>query len=138
VPQVAMSIFGKAIEPFIAGVTEIGAGIAKHPVWWALAHEEILDQHRKTTLGPLWLVLNYLLYVGTFVVIFGDKAGVESFGQYAATGMFIWLLVSEAMRAGVSLFRKEESYIKGTTLPLFVYVMRLTAQLTIRTAYSAI
>src|SRR5690606_17412834 len=104
----------------------IAAGLKCRPVWMALASEAILDQHRKTTLGPLWMVLNYLLYVGTFVVILGDRGGVSNFPQYAATGMFVWLLVSEAIRAGVALFGQEESYIKGTRLPLTVYVLRLT------------
>ena len=123
---------------FMRGVAEVIAGFRHRPVWMALAGEAILDQHRKTTLGPLWMVLDYLLYVGTFVIVLGDRAGVIKFGQYAATGMFVWLLLSEAMSAGVSLFGQEESYIKGTRLPLFVYVLRLTLQLLIRSGYAAI
>ena len=126
------------VQVFAQGLTEIAAGLKRRPVWMALASEAILDQHRKTTLGPLWMVLNYLLYVGTFVVVLGDRGGVSNFPQYAATGMFVWLLISEAIRAGVILFGQEESYIKGTRLPLTVYVLRLTMQLLIRSGYAAI
>ena len=132
------SRLGRICTAFSEGLTEVQEGFRRFPVWWALAQEATLDQHRQTTLGPLWLVLNYLLYVGTFVVVFADRSGIDYFGQYAATGMFVWLLLAEAMRAGVTLFNTERSYIQGTTLPLFVYVMRLSTQLVIRTAYSAI
>lgn len=120
-----------------SGFQEIQKGISQWPVWVSLAKEDVWDQHRRTTLGPLWMVLNYFLFVGTFVIIFGSGAGVPvSYPAYVATGMFVWLLMSEAIGMGVTTFQRDSSFIRGTTLSLFVYVMRLTMQTIIRSAYS--
>ncbi len=104
-------------------------------VWVALASEDIGDQHRRTTLGPFWLLLNYLAFAGTFILIFRRGEGVPNYETYVAVGLFVWLFMSEAITQSVSLFVREESFIKGTTLPLSVYVMRLTAQSAIRAGY---
>jgi lipopolysaccharide transport system permease protein len=106
------------------------------PVWMALAREDIGDQHRRTTLGPLWLLVNYFAYAGTFVVVFGHNTAVPDFPSYAATGLFVWLYISEVVILGVTLFQREQGFIKGTTLPLTVYVMRMTMQSLIRAGYA--
>lgn len=108
-------------------------------VWIALAHEDIGDQHRRTTLGPLWLLVNYLAFAGTFVFVFQpigkDAAG---YGAYVAIGLMVWFYLMEIISLSVPLFKREESFIEGTTLPLFVYVMRLTVQSVIRAGYAVV
>ncbi|WP_296742887.1 ABC transporter permease [Mesorhizobium sp.] len=106
-------------------------------VWIALAQEDIGDQHRRTTLGPLWLLVNYLAFVGTFVFVF-QPAGKDAAGYsaYVAIGLMVWFYLMEVISLSVPLFKREESFIEGTTLPLFVYVMRLTVQSAIRAGYA--
>ena len=114
---------------------DIREGLARYRVWIALASEDIGDQHRQTALGPLWLLVNYLLYFGVFLVI-RDRGGTEHYPAYLATGLLVWLYISEVITQAISLFKREESFIKGTTLPLTVYVMRLTMQSIIRSGYA--
>ncbi|MBZ9762845.1 ABC transporter permease [Mesorhizobium sp. CA8] len=108
-------------------------------VWIALAHEDIGDQHRRTTLGPLWLLVNYLAFAGTFVFVF-QPAGKDAAGYaaYVAIGLMVWFYLMEVISLSVPLFKREESFIEGTTLPLFVYVMRLTIQSAIRAGYAVV
>jgi lipopolysaccharide transport system permease protein len=108
-----------------------------HRVWVALAREDIGDQHRRTTLGPLWLLVNYVAFVGTFVFVF-QPAGKDAAGYaaYVSVGLLVWFYLMEVISLSVSLFQREESFIEGTTLPLFVYVMRLTVQSVIRASYA--
>ncbi|RVB80550.1 ABC transporter permease [Mesorhizobium sp. M6A.T.Cr.TU.014.01.1.1] len=107
-------------------------------VWMALAHEDIGDHHKRTALGPIWLLINYLAFAGTFVVIFGDNQSVPHFAAYVATGLFVWLYLTEVTTQSVTLFNREESFIKGTTLPLTVYILRMTMQSVIRAGYALI
>ncbi|WP_167434361.1 ABC transporter permease [Mesorhizobium helmanticense] len=121
-----------------SALADIGRGLRMRNVWMALAHEDIGDQHKRTTLGPVWLLINYLAYAGTFVVIFGDNRSVPHFAAYVATGLFVWLYLMEVLTQSVTLFTREESFIKGTTLPLTVYVMRMTMQSVIRAGYALV
>lgn len=119
-------------------ISDVRAGLRLHRVWIALASEDIGDQHRRTTLGPLWLIINFLVMIAIFVFLFQRGQSVPNFPAYAATGLLVWGLISESVSQGVTLFAREESFIKGTTLPLSVYVMRLVMQSLIRTAYTSI
>lgn len=120
-------------------VDDISKAMKLHRVWVALAREDVGDQHRRTTLGPLWLLVNYVAFVGTFVFVF-QPAGKDAAGYsaYVAIGLLVWFYLMEVITLSVSLFQREESFIEGTTLPLFVYVMRLALQSIIRAGYAIV
>ena len=117
---------------------DIGAALRMRKVWIALAAEDVGDQHRRTTLGPLWLLINYLAFAGTFIFVFGHGTGTLNYPAYVATGLLVWLFISETITQSISLFVREESFIKGTKLPLSAYVLRLAMQSTIRIGYAAV
>jgi len=125
----------KSIDGALA---DIRTGLGMRRVWIALAHEDIGDQHRRTTLGPLWLLVNYFAFTGAFIVVFGHNAAIPNFPSYAATGLFTWLYISEVVNLGITLFKREQSFIMGTTLPITVYVMRMTMQSLIRAGYALV
>lgn len=120
---------------FENAIGDLKGGFSRWRVWVALASEDISDQHRRTTLGPLWLLLNYLAFAGTFILIFGRGEGIPDYQSYVAIGLFVWLYMSELITQSVTLFSREESFIKGTSLPVSVYVLRLTMQSVIRAGY---
>lgn len=117
---------------------DLAAGLSKRRVWSALAAETIEESHRRTLLGPVWLLVNYLLYAGTFVVLFGSQAEGENYPAYVALGLLVWLFINESVSQGVGLFYREAPFISGTVLPLSVYVFRQCAQSTIRSGYALI
>lgn len=121
-----------------SALLDIHAGFRMRRVWIALAGEDIGDQHRNTTLGPLWLLINYLAFAGTFIFIVDPGNQTPNYAVYVATGLLVWFYIMETITLSVSLFVREESFIRGTTLPLTVYVMRLATQSVIRAGYAAI
>lgn len=120
-------------------IDDLTRGLRLRRVWVALAAEDIGDQHRRTTLGPLWLLINYLAFAGTFIFIFhrGDPGG-PSYPIYVATGLLVWFFIMETITTSVTLFVREENFIKGTTLPLTVYVLRAALQAIIRAGYALV
>ncbi|MGH9380117.1 MAG: ABC transporter permease [Thermoanaerobaculia bacterium] len=117
---------------------DFGTALKMRPVWMALAAEDIGDAHRRTLLGPVWMLLNYLLYAGTFILLFGRVHGGAGYPAYVAVGLMVWHFISETISQSVGLFVREEGFIKGTVLPLSVYVLRQSAQATIRAGYALI
>lgn len=121
---------------FPDAVDDIRRGISRRPVWLALAQEDVTDQHRLTLLGPMWMLINYLAFVATFVFVMRGKDGDAAYASYVAVGLLVWFFISELISLSVVLFRREESFVKGTTLPLTVFVMRLLTQCLIRSSYA--
>lgn len=119
--------------------SDIRAGFGLHRVWIALANEDIGDQHRRTTLGPLWLLINYLAFAFTFIFVVQQGAsGTPNYPAHVAIGLLIWFYMAEIVAQAVSLFVREESFIKGTTLPLSVFVLRLCMQGLLRAGYALV
>jgi lipopolysaccharide transport system permease protein len=108
-------------------------------IWMALAYEDIDDAHRQTTLGPAWLLINYLLFVSTCVVIFGHttEEGIN-YTAYVAIGLLVWNYLNEIISQGTTLFLRDENFIKGTPLPLSTFVLRQSMQSVIRLAYALV
>ncbi|TDH38731.1 ABC transporter permease [Pseudohoeflea suaedae] len=125
-------------SPFAEAIGDFHTALKMRPVWMALAQEDIGEQHRRTTLGPSWLLINYLLLVGTFIVVFGYQTDPRAFARYAASGMLVWLYITDIVTLSTSLFVREASFIKGTRLPFSVYVLRLLMQAIIRFGYMAL
>lgn len=123
---------------FRNALDDLSAGLRLRRVWVALAAEDIGDQHRRTALGPLWLLINYLAFAGTFIFIFDRGGGAPDYAVYVATGLLVWFFIMETITTSVTLFVREESFIKGTTLPLSVYVMRAALQSVIRAGYALV
>jgi lipopolysaccharide transport system permease protein len=107
-------------------------------VWRALATEDILDQHRRTALGPLWLLINYFAFAATFIFIFVPSPVNATHAIYVAVGLLVWSYISDTVSQAVSLFQRDAGLIKGTAMPLTVYVMRLILQNFIRSGYALI
>jgi ABC-type polysaccharide/polyol phosphate export permease len=125
------------LRTFCSAWQDIRAGLRMRHVWTALAREDIGDQHRRTTLGPLWLLINYVAFAGTFIFLFkpGDDS-ILHYPAYVATGLFVWFYIMETTVQSVTLFIREEAFLKGTPLPITVYVMRLLMQSGIRASYA--
>jgi len=119
-----------------AALSDIMAGLRLTALWWELAKEDIGDQHRLTVLGPAWILVNYLAYYFAFVHLFDGGAGWETYEGYVAIGLLVWLFIMETIVQGVALFWREESLIKGTALPISVFVLRLTMQSLIRVGFA--
>lgn len=126
------------IELARRGVADLQAALKLKGVWWALASEDIVDAHRRTMLGPVWPLLNYLLFVGTLVLILGNRSSSTNFTAYVASGMLVWLFINDVLSMSVTLFTREAGFIKGTILPTSVYVLRQCMVITIRSFYAMI
>src|SRR5690606_3557361 len=84
----------------------------------------------------VWFLLNYLIFIGTFGFVMRGGAGDNDYIAYISVGLLVWFFMLEVVTQGVSLFSREESFIKGTPLPLSTYVFRLTMQSIIRNGYA--
>lgn len=121
-----------------SALSDIRLGIKRRDVWITLATEDIGDQHRRTTLGPFWLLINYFAFAATFIFLFFGGPVDPAHGVYIAVGLLVWFFMMDIINQGIGLFPREESFIKGTNLPLSAYVMRSTLQNVIRAAYALV
>ncbi len=75
-----------------------------------LVRKDILMQHQQTLLGPLWVLLQPLLTVFTFVLVFNKVLKVPTGGVppllYYLSGITLWNLFSEVLLGTAGTFTK--------------------------------
>lgn len=124
------------IKIFKEACGDIAKALRLHRVWIALAQEDVGDSHRRTTLGPAWLLINYLVLTATFIIVFGGHMGISNYAAFAAIGLFVFNYINETITLGTTLFLRDQSFIKGSVLPLSTYVLRQSSQSIIRSSYA--
>jgi teichoic acid transport system permease protein len=78
-------------------------------------------QHRNTTLGGVWHVLNPLFLVGVYYVIFDVvmdiSRGMENFVAFLAIGVFTWHFTTKSVQAGSKSIVSNESLLRAVSFP---------------------
>ncbi|MFA9429698.1 ABC transporter permease [Egicoccus sp. AB-alg2] len=82
---------------------------------------ELRAQHMDTTLGALWHLLNPILQISIYYLIFGlilqvDR-GVENFVGYLAVGVFVFHWSSKAITGGATAITGNEGLIRSLQFP---------------------
>jgi len=89
------------------------------------AHEtalgELRAQHMDTTLGAIWHLLNPILQVAIYYLIFGlvlrVDHGVDNFIGYLAVGVFVFHWMNRAITGGASTIAGNEGLIRSLQFP---------------------
>lgn len=71
---------------------------------WSLARGEIRTQHLDTALGNLWHLINPVLLIGVYYLVFGvildTNRGVDNFLPFLAIGIFTFNYLQKAVLSG--------------------------------------
>lgn len=104
---------------------------------FAFAAEDVADLYRRTWLGPIWLIISFLMFVMAIVFVAGSSNQAHYVG-FVAIGYTVFSYLSEVISEGVALFRREKAFITGTTLPITLYVLRLASRTAFRGIYTLV
>ena len=82
---------------------------------------DIRAQNMDTALGQLWHLLNPLMLIGVYYVIFGvilkTNRGVDNFLGFLVVGILIFQLTQRAVQEAAASIRRNESLIRSIQFP---------------------
>lgn len=88
---------------------------------WSVAQGEIRAQHLDTALGNLWHLLNPLLQIGVYYLVFGvilgTDRGVENFIAFLAVGIFTFTFMQKSIMSGASTLVGKQGLIRSLQFP---------------------
>ncbi len=93
---------------------------------WTLVQRELRARYRGSVLGFFWSLLNPLLLLAVYSVVFGLilKRGalveVEPYGVFLVTGLFPWIWVSTSLLEGCSSLTGNSALIRKAVFPVEV------------------
>ncbi len=87
----------------------------------AIAVGEVRSEHMDTALGNLWHVVNPLLQMGVYYLVFGllikTDRGVDNFLAFLAVGVFMFHYTQKSVTAGAKSLLKSQGLIRSIQFP---------------------
>lgn len=101
--------------------------------------EEIKSQTKGTLLGPLWLLVEPLVLLTVYSIVFTylfperTVAAGTNYVSYLAIGLWPWLFVSQSITRCMNMFSEYSALFKRTNTNKFLFILaRILALLTIQ------
>ena len=87
----------------------------------AIPSAELHAQHRNTVLGGLWHLLNPILQIAVYALVFGTilgiDRGVDNFIGFLTIGVFVFHYTSKSLVAGGKSITSNEGLIRAISFP---------------------
>ena len=95
--------------------------IARLPFIWEEARSKAFQSGRGTLLGSLWLIIDPLLQVGLYAVVFGlimkTNRGMDNFIGFLVIGVVFFRIATQGINDGAGLIKRSRPLISSFAFP---------------------
>lgn len=112
-------------------VHDLISGLTQWRLWSELAFRDLRRSYYGSFFGHLWITLSLGIFVfivgNVYTLLFGARA--EDYVPLLCSGLISWRLITQFMTEGGGVFLGSGGFIKGTALPLSVYLYKSTLKI---------
>lgn len=111
-------------RPLTAPLLEIARRLARHrDLLVTLTRRELAGRYRGSVLGFLWSLLQPLLLLAVYALVFGQVfeprvAGAEPYALFLVCGLFPWIWLSTALSEGTMALVANSGLIRRSVFPI--------------------
>ena len=108
------------------GINDFWEGCVRWNAWTALALDDLRQRYQRTVLGPLWVTIAHMFFVGGFAIwasVVMKQSLADAF-LYVAAGMTVWALIANSLSEAPTVFIRASSFIMSYDLPISIQVFR--------------
>ncbi|RIJ17357.1 hypothetical protein D1227_04875 [Henriciella mobilis] len=108
----------------LAALIDIWQGLSRADVWTALAWESFVSTYRRASLGILWATLSFIMFVFAILTfrVAVSRGELSDEASYVIFGFLFFQLLSQMILSAVNVFVTAASWLKGTLMPLSLFV----------------
>ena len=101
-------------------------GLSQYKSWSNLAFNDIKIRYRRSTLGPLWIVVAMLITILAIGPLYSFifKISINEYILYLAVGFVIWTSIFNTLTDSVDIFISSEKTMKQIKLPYSFYIYK--------------
>jgi lipopolysaccharide transport system permease protein len=91
-----------------------------------LATQEILQRYKRSTLGPFWMTIGLVVWLGTVSFVFSKVFHLDlaTYLPHVACGLVVWSFIAQTLGESCVCFVNHQEYLKSAPLPLSLFVYR--------------
>jgi len=110
--------------------TELYSSILNWRIWLYYSIQDIKNKYSRSVLGPFWITLSMAVTIFAMGPLYGImfSQGDNYFILYLSTGLVFWAFISGVISESSTAFIANETFIKQTVLPKYIYVFRIISR----------
>lgn len=119
-------MFGLKRAQIAAAMADLYDGIGNWRLWHLMAWQDIKQRYRRSTLGPIWLVLSMAVQILVMGVLFTYvfKSPFGRYLPYLCAGIVFWTLIVQVINEGAMAFIASAPYMTQIKRPFTIYLMQ--------------
>ena len=104
--------------------SDFWTGLKLWRLWTTRAWEDIRQRYRRSVIGPFWMAISSLVWIGSLGFVFSKLWKMEASGYipYVAAGLVAWVLISTAITESCNIFVQNKSMIMSVKMPFSLYI----------------
>lgn len=88
---------------------------------YALSKRNVILRYKNSLAGFLWGFIKPLLYLIILIIVFGQRASIEKYELYAASGLIFWFFFSNSTSQSVGSIIGSSGLIKALNIPSYFF-----------------
>lgn len=111
---------------FSATLADFTGAASRWRLAWTLAKQELFSTLQLSKLGPLWLIIQPLLWMLAMIALLRPTQVAQQpiYALYVALGVIFYHGIQTFMTRGAQVFTREKGHILNVPLPLSVFVLK--------------
>ncbi|HWK96686.1 MAG TPA: ABC transporter permease [Pseudolabrys sp.] len=108
--------------------------------WVGLGWTDVVQNYRRTMLGPFWITMNLVIFTTAMTLVYGALFGVAAadYAGYVVCGMMAWLWASALISEVGNTFITYSSYIRSVPVDKAIFIWASVFKLLIVFAHNMI
>lgn len=106
---------------------DLGGGLARWRLAWALARSDITHRYRGSVLGPFWLTLSTAVMLGALGFLYAKlfRMDVTDYLPWLTVSLIVWNVLSQMVTDATVSLTGAEGVIRQMPLPYSVHALRV-------------
>lgn len=115
---------------YTEAMADVVESIERYPLWSYLAWTDIRIRYIGSALGPFWITLSMVLFIGTLSLVYGRllHQPLHTYIPFLSCGLMLWIYISGLVIDSCEMFHGSREYIHAIKLPYLIYLMRMVSR----------
>ena len=123
-----------------AALVDLGEGLARWRLWWALGANDIAQRYRRSAIGQFWITASMAVFIGAISAVYSALFNIDmrEYAPFLVTNYVVWSFLAAVLSDGCIAFIQSEGYLKQERLPKTLFVFRVLVRNLVILAHNAV
>lgn len=112
---------------YTSALKDFSDALNAYRLWIYMASNDIRLRYRGSTLGPIWITLTMVIFIGALSIVYSRlfNQEIHQYIPFVTCGMLVWTFISVILIESSEIFISSKEFIEGMRMPYFLFLFRM-------------